>query len=340
MKRWNWGNNDGKIESMAVKKSLNKEVVVYQAKSGAIELKSSTNNDTIWASLDQIAHVFERDNSVISRHISNVFKEGELRRNSVVAFFATTAADGKVYKVEYFNLDLILSVGYRVNSKKATLFRQWATKTLRTHIVDGFTINRSRIAKNYETFLKAVEHVKQLLPASGAVDADSALELIKLFAGTWFSLNAYDTSTLPTNGATKKQVTLTAGDLDQAIQKLKRDLIAQDLATDLFASERYQNSIAGIVGNVLQSFGGADMYATVEEKAAHLLYFVVKNHPFTDGNKRSGAFAFVWFLRKARLLDTSRMTPEALTALTILVAESNPTDKDRVIGLVLMLLKK
>ena len=322
------------------KKNLQKGVVIYQAKSGAIELRGDFAKETIWATQTQIAEVFGIERSVITKHIRNILKDKELNEKSVCANFAHTGKDGKTYQVQFYNLDVILAVGYRANSARAVEFRKWATKTLHDHIVDGFTINRSRIAKNYETFLKAVEHVKHLLPASGAVDADSALELIKLFAGTWFSLNAYDTSTLPTNGATKKQVTLTATDLDDAIKKLKRDLLAKNLATDLFASERYQGSIAGIVGNVLQSFGGADMYATVEEKAAHLLYFMVKNHPFTDGNKRSGAFAFVWFLRRARLLDTSRMTPTALTALTVLVAESNPTDKDRVIGLVLILLKK
>ena len=325
------------------KSHIKKELVIYQAKSGAIEFRGDFAKETIWATLDQIANVFGRDKSVISRHFKNIYKEGELDEKATVAKNATVQIEGerRVERIiEYYNLDAILSVGYRVNSKTATLFRQWATKTLRTHIVEGYTINRSRIAKNYDAFLKAVEQVRDLLPASGAVDANSALELIKLFASTWFSLNAYDKSTLPTNGATKKQVKLTAVDLDKAIKELKADLIAKNLATDFFATETQHESIAGIVGNVLQSFGGADMYATVEEKAAHLLYFMVKNHPFTDGNKRSGAFAFVWFLRKARILDTRRMTSEALTALTILVAESNPHDKDRIIGLVLMLLNK
>lgn len=153
------------VTNVVKKKTLTQEILIYQAKSGAIELKGDFSRETIWASLDQIAHVFARDKSVISRHIKNIFTEGELKRSSVVAFFATTAADGKVYNVEYFNLDVILSVGYRVNSKRATQFRIWATKTLRNHIVEGYTINRSRIAQNYDAFTKAISDVKALLPA-------------------------------------------------------------------------------------------------------------------------------------------------------------------------------
>jgi prophage maintenance system killer protein len=161
-----------------------------------------------------------------------------------------------------------------------------------------------------------------------------------MFASTWLSLDAYDKSRLPHTGITKKQVTITAEELTEALKKLKQELIRKGEASELFATDRGKDSIAGIVGSIFQTFGGGDMYPTVEEKAAHLLYFMVKNHPFTDGNKRSGAFAFVWFLHKMGLLQKDKMTPEALTALTLLVAESNPKDKDKMIGLILQLLKK
>lgn len=318
---------------------MKKEVVIYQNKTGAIEFKGDFKRETIWASLDQIASIFERDKSVISRHIKNVFKEGELKRNSVVAFFATTAADGKTYQVEYFNLDMILSVGYRVNSKRATEFRKWATKTLRQHIIQGYTINRKQIGKNYETFLKAVEDVKKLLPAGGQMKAEDTLELMKAFASTWFSLEAYDKESLPKKGATKKQIKITADEISKTLLSFRAELIAKKEAGDLFGIERTKESVAGIVGNVFQTFGKKELYPTLEDKAAHLLYFMVKNHPFVDGNKRSGAFAFVWFLKKARILDMRKITPEALTALTLLVAESNPKDKDRMIGIILLLLK-
>jgi hypothetical protein len=237
-------------------------------------------------------------------------------------------------------LDVILFVGYRVNSKKATHFRQWATKTLKEHIQKGYTINRHRIKSNYEDFLKAVSDVKSLLPAGSIVDHGSVLELITLFADTWFSLDAYDRDTLATQGATKKKVALTGGKLTRALAELKQSLIEKGEATELFGAERTQDSVSGIVGNVMQSFGGEDVYPSIEEKAAHLLYFVIKNHPFVDGNKRSGAYAFIWFLRQAKILDVTRITPPALTALTLLIAESSPKEKEKIVGLVCTVLKK
>lgn len=321
-----------------VKEIPKNQIAIYQAKSGAIELRGDIVTDTIWASLDQIASVFGRDKSVISRHIKNIFKEGELTRDSVVAFFATTAADGKTYNIEHFNLDIILSVGYRVNSKQATHFRQWATKTLREYIVEGYAINKSRVATHYQQFLEAVADIKQLLPKGAVIDTESVLELVSMFADTWLSLDAYDKDALITKGATKKHVDLAAEKLTESLVQLKMALMEKGEATELFGAERSAGSIAGIVGNVMQSFDGKDLYGSVEEKAAHLLYFIVKDHPFTDGNKRSGAYAFVWFLSYAKILDTNRLTPPALTALTILVAESNPKDKEKMIHLILTLL--
>jgi hypothetical protein len=315
-------------------------VVVYQTRSGALELRGDVSRETLWASLDQIARVFERDKSVISRHIKNIFTEGELTRSSVVASFATTAADGKIYQVEYFNLDVIISVGYRVNSKKATQFRQWATKTLREHIVKGYTLNPKVVGRHYEEFQQAIADIRALLPAGATVDTKSVLELVSTFADTWLSLDAYDRDKLPAKGTTKRRVKLTAEKLSLALSSFRTELMRKGEATELFGLERAQGNIEGIVGNVMQAFGGTDLYPTLEEKAAHLLYFLVKNHPFTDGNKRSGAYAFVWFLQSAKLLDTTRITPPALTALTLLVAESNPKDKDKIIRLILALLAK
>jgi prophage maintenance system killer protein len=317
-----------------------KQIAIYQTKAGAIELKGDLNKDTIWASLDQIARVFERDKSVVSRHIKNIFKDEELKRNSVVAFFATTASDGKIYNIEYFNLDVILSVGYRVNSKKAVLFRKWATKILRSFIVDGYAINRSRIAVNYNSFLKAVDDIKALLPAGAEIDNKNVLELITLFSETWLSLEAYDNDEMVKIGTTKKAVALTAEKINAALINFKSELIKRGEATDLFGVERQKDSAAGIIGNVMQSFSGQPVYPSVEEKAAHLLYFMVKNHPFIDGNKRSGAYAFIWFLQKTGILNRTKITPPALTALTLLVAESNPKNKERMIQLILQLLKK
>ncbi|MDP2838341.1 MAG: Fic family protein [Candidatus Moranbacteria bacterium] len=167
-----------------------------------------------------------------------------------------------------------------------------------------------------------------------------ALELVRMFADTWMSLDAYDKEALDIRKPTKKKVALTGALLTESVAVLKTELMTKGEATDLFATERSRNALEGIVGNVMQAFGGADVYPSVESKAAHLLYFVVKNHPFVDGNKRTGAYSFVWFLSRAKVLDTKRLTPEALTALTLLIAESNPKDKDKLIKLVMMLISK
>ena len=321
---------------------MKNKILIYQTKNGAIELKEDVHTETMWATLQQIANLFDTDKSGISRHIKNIFISGELNNKATVAKIATVQKEGKrdvSREVEYYNLDVILSVGYRVNSKKATKFRQWATKTLRSHIVKGYTINKKQLAKNYDSFLEAVGQVRTLLPSGGTVGAVDALELSKMFANTWFSLDAYDKQTLPETGVTQKEFQFTADELTDAISTLKTKLIKAGQSTELFGTIRGTHGIDGILGNVFQSFDGKDLYSTMEEKAAHLLYFTVKNHPFVDGNKRSGAFAFVWFLKKAGLLNPIRMTPEALTALTLLIAESNPKDKDRMIGLVLLILQ-
>lgn len=326
-----------------MKKSNKNTIIVYQSKRGAIEFREDLKSETIWANLQEIANLFETDKSGISRHIKNIFGSEELNPKSTVANFATvqTEAGRRVKrKIDYYNLDLILSVGYRVNSKKATLFRQWATKTLRQHITQGYTINKKRVSQNLDQFLKAVNDVKTLLPADSSVDMRSVLNLVSTFAKTWLSLEAYDSAKFPKSGLSKEEVLFTAEELTDAIHILRKELLSKKDATELFANERTHHGIHGIVGNVLQSFGTEDLYPTVEEKAAHLLYFIVKDHPFTDGNKRSGAFAFVWYLQKSGLLNPLHITPETLTALTLLIAESPANEKDRMIGLVLLLLRK
>lgn len=311
------------------------KINIYQAKNGSIELKTDVAKNTIWATQAQIAELFEIDRSVATKHIGNILKDKEVDEKRNVQKMHIANSDKLV---AFYSLDIILAVGYRSNSGKAIQFRQWATKTLRSHIVEGYTINKKRLARNYDGFLRILEQIKGLLPAGGGVDAASAMELVKMFANTWLSLDAYDKSKLPKSGLTKKQVDFTAEELNKALENLKDELIAKGEASALFGVERGRQSLAGIVGNVFQGFGGEDLYPTVEEKAAHLLYFMVKNHPFTDGNKRSGAFVFVWFLNRAGILNPARLTAEALTALTLFVAESHPKEKEKMVGLILMLL--
>lgn len=316
------------------------DTVVYQAKNGALELKRDKNYETIWLTQDQIAALFDVQKAAISRHLKNIFASKELTKKATVSILETVAKNKKTYKIKHFNLDAVLSVGYRINSKKATHFRQWATKTLKSHIQKGYTINRQRIQANYEEFLQAVADVKSLLPTQSTIDNETVFELITLFADTWFSLDAYDRDELVTQGMTKRKVRLTAAKLKLALVTLKDTLITKGEASNLFGSERVSDGLASIVGNIMQSFDGQDVYPSIEEKAAHLLYFLIKNHPFVDGNKRSAAYAFIWFLQQSKILDITRLTPPALTALTLLIAESAPQDKGKMIGLVCAILAK
>jgi prophage maintenance system killer protein len=329
------------MQSMAKKQKPDNQIVVYQAKSGALELRADASRETFWLTQQQVAGIFNVQKAAISKHVKNIFDSRELDKRSTVSKMETVQKEGErsiTRSVEHYNLDLVLSIGYRVNSKQATLFRQWATKTLRQYIVDGYAINRARIGKNYEQFLEAVERVKQLLPTDAVIDTRSVLELVNAFADTWLSLDAYDKGQLSAKGMTKKRVALTAEKLKKNLATFKSTLAEKGEASEHFGVERNVEAVEGIVGNVMQSFAGKELYETAEEKAAHLLYFMVKNHPFVDGNKRSGAYAFVWFLNQASILHTNKLTPPALTALTLLVAASDPKDKERVIGLITSLI--
>jgi len=317
-------------------------VVIYQAKNGAIELRGDFERESIWATQAQISSAFGVDVRTVNEHIKNIYKTKELAESPTIRKFRIVQNEGKrsvEREVNHYNLDMILSVGYRVNSKTATQFRIWATKTLREHITKGYTINRKQISKNYTAFMKTVSDVQMLLPEHITLDPKSILELIKEFSSTWVSLDAYDKGELVIVGATKKSVKLTGAELTDVIQNLRGELLRKNEATEIFAQERADGNIEGIVGNVMQSFYKKDVYPTIEEKAGNLLYFMVKNHPFVDGNKRSGAFAFIWFLKKAKSKKARNINPGALTALTLLVAESNPKHKDQMVALITQILK-
>jgi prophage maintenance system killer protein len=318
------------------------EVVVFEAGDGRIRLDVRLEAESVWLSLNQLAQLFGRDKSVISRHLRNVFTAGELVRSAVVAENATTAADGKTYRVEYFNLDAILSVGYRVNSKRGTQFRIWATSVLREHLVRGYTIHRQRFERNARELEAALELVRKTA-GSAALSNDQGrglVDVIARYTQTFLLLQRYDEGLLsePKGAAGGVLPKVTAA--RSAITKLKRDLVARGQATDLFGREREQG-LASLLGNLDQSVFGKPAYATIESKAAHLLYFVIKNHPFADGNKRIGSFLFVEFLhRNGRLLRHGQpvLNDVGLAALALLVAESAPKDKDVMIRLVMNML--
>ncbi len=318
--------------------SAEKNLIIYQTADGAIALKADAEQETVWATQKQLAEVFGVNVPTINEHIKNIFTTCELDEISAIRKFRIAAADGKMYNTNHYNLDMIISVGYRVNSKTATKFRKWATQTLKQHITQGYTINRTRIAKNYEAFLHAVDEVKALAQDNQQLQTDDVLALVTTFAHTWFSLESYDEDNLPTQGSNRSSIRLEASELYQAVAVLKQDLIGKGQATALFAQEKNEASLQGMMGNIYQSAFGEDVYPTLEEKAANLLYFIIKNHPFNDGNKRTAAFAFIWFLQKAGIDFKGKLTPEALTSITLLIAESDPTSKARMIGLVILLL--
>ena len=313
------------------------DVLIY--KDGEFSIEVSIEDETIWLNAEQIATIFDVNRPAIVKHIGNIYKTDELTKDATCSILEQVAKDGKKRKINFYNLDMIIATGYRVNSKKATAFRQWASSVLKQHLVQGYTINKERLQKNYDEFLRVVEDIKVLSQNANNVKAEDVLELIKAFSATWFGLDSYDREELPKEGITKVNLEHEVEKLYDDIAIFKQELMHRGEASEIFATEKKQRSLEGIVGNVFQSIFGEDAYPTVEEKAAHLLYFIVKNHPFNDGNKRSGAFSFIWLLKRAGFEVERFINPNALTALTLLIAESNPNDKDRMVGLVLLMLR-
>ncbi len=313
---------------------------IFRTLDNQVEISVQLDNETVWLNRQQIAILFDRDIKTIGKHIGNVFSEEELDMFSTVAKFATVQNEGgrKVERsIEYYNLDVIISIGYRVKSQRGVQFRQWATKRLKDYLVNGYAIDPKRLEENKVQFLQTLEDLKILTQNNNQLVAKDILSLIQSFSSTFFALDSFDKNEFPSNG-TRQEIQTSAEELYQDLKQLKTELISKGEAAELFAQEKKQGDLKGIFGNVFQSVFGEDAYPTVEEKAAHLLYFVIKNHPFNDGNKRSGAFCFIWLLEKARYDFKNKISPETLTTLTILLAESNPTDKEKMIGIVLLIL--
>jgi len=322
------------------------EIIVFEIPDGSVQVDVRLEHETVWLSLGQMAELFGRDKSVISRHLRNVFDTGELEREAVVARNATTAADGKTYQVDFFNLDAVLSVGYRVNSKRGTQFRIWATRTLRDHLVRGYTMNERRLA---ERGLGEIEQAVNLLArtlTTRALVTDEGLailDVIKRYTRAWRWLLEYDESRLaeaPAH-AIAPSVSLGLEDARYAIAGLHTEIAARGEAGALFGQERGE-ALAGILGAVEQTFDGIPLYPSAQARAAHLLYFTIKDHPFSDGNKRIGTFLFLDYLRRNGLLlledGAPRLAENAMVALALLIAESEPSQKDLMVRLVLSLL--
>lgn len=311
-----------------------KELAIFQTNSGSIEVRTDAKNATVWLTQADLSSIFEKDQSVISRHLKNIFKDGEVEEKSNMQKMHIANSDKPV---TFYSLDIVLAVGYRTNSAKAINFRKWATQTLKQHITQGYTINQNVLEKNKKQFLQTLNDLKILSQNNQIVETKDILTLIQSFSNTFFTLDSFDKNNFPKKGDIT-EISTSAKELKNDLQILKTELIKKGEATELFAQEKKQGSLEGIFGNVFQSVFEQDAYPSIEERAAHLLYFIVKNHPFNDGNKRSGAFAFIWLLQKANYNFINIISPETLTTLTLLIATSNPNEKEKMIGLILLLL--
>jgi len=324
--------------------SKKNEIVIYTTPEGKETFEVNLKKDTVWLNLNQISKLFKRDKSVISRHIKNIFDTEELNRKSVVAKFATTATDGKVYQVDYHNLDLIISVGYRVNSKRGTQFRIWATNVLKDHLIKGYTINEKRMREDrakLKEFQKTSRIMERLLQ-NKALDSTEATGLLKVildYQKALHLLDEYDFQKLEIKKVTTQEKFRIS--YQRARQELDR--LKAHYPSTLFGLEKDQ-SFSGSIGAIYQSFNGKDLYPSIEEKAAHLLYFVVKNHSFIDGNKRIAASLFLWFLNENGILynedGSKRLADNALVALTLLIAESRAEEKDTMAKVVVNLINQ
>lgn len=328
----------------------NGQIVIYtpRAKTRGVEVK--IQQDTVWLTQKQMAELFLTGRSTITRHINNTLKTKELRKSSVCAIFAHTAEDGKTYNVNYYNLDMIISVGYRVNSRQGVQFRIWATNLLREYLIKGYLLNEKRLKERTDKLKdlqKTTALMKKLIQERRlSLDETSGLlHVITDYSYAITTLKAYDHKALKTEQITsKKGQSINYLKAANAISLLKKELIKKKQATSLFGKEREKNLLDSSLNAIYLTFDGKELYPSIEEKAANLLYFIVKNHPFIDGNKRIGAFIFIWFLSFNKLLYSKegrkRIADNALISLTLLVAESKPKDKDIVINLIVNLINK
>lgn len=313
-------------------------IELYKSSNGETQIEVRFENETVWLSLNQIAELFGRDKSVISRHLQNIYKESELDYNSTVAKNAIVQTEGKrniTRKIDYYNLDAIISVGYRVNSKQGTQFRIWATNRLKEYLVKGYSINLKRLQELNQIvriIAQSENNTNQISETKGL------LNILTKYAKSFILLNRFDSNAIELKNLDDNiTYEINYKEAIISINELKNQLIEQKEATELFGNQKDQ-SFEGILKSVTQTFDGIYLYPTIEEQAANLLYFIIKNHPFSDGNKRIGAFIFVWFLEKNKHLlknnGENKINDNALIALALLVAQSNPNEKELMIKLI------
>jgi len=326
------------------------EIIIYKADSGP-EIQVKLENETVWLTQVQMADLFDINRDTIGDHIQNIYKTAELSQNQTTGKFPVVQIEGKKQvkrEISFFNLDMVISVGYRVNSKRGTQFRIWATKHLHEYILKGYLVNEKRLKENEEVKLKelqqAVGLMQQALEARKLEGYEKELlSIITDYAETWLTLYKFDSGSLGLEGSKQATKYLDYDQIKKSIERFKGRLMKNKEASELFGQEVSEKLLA-LLGNIGQTYGGKEVYPSFEEKAAHLLYFAVKNHPFVDGNKRIGALLFILFLIENRFLlnkkGERKINDAALTALTLLVAESKPGQKEVMIKVIVNLINK
>lgn len=305
------------------------ELVLFEAQDGSVKLNVTIAEETVWLTQAQMVQLFDVSKQNISLHINNCFREGELDKTSVVKESLTTASDGKKYRIKYYNLDVIISVGYRVKSKRGVEFRRWANSVLKEYIIKGYSVNHNRMNQLNEVIrvMKRVEN---------SLDTRQVLTVVERYSQALELLDAYDHQNMIRPKGNKATYILTYEECRKVIDNMKFGN-----SSSLFGNEK-DDSFKGSIGAIYQSFAGKDLYPSLEEKAANLLYFVTKNHSFSDGNKRIAATMFLYFLDKNDVLfqDGEKLIDDhTLVALTIMIAESNPEEKEMMISLIMNCIK-
>ncbi|MDZ7611679.1 MAG: RhuM family protein [Candidatus Moranbacteria bacterium] len=321
------------------------EVKIFKPTGGEVELQVRFEGETVWLRQSQIAELFGTKRPAITKHLNNIFKAGELDRNSVCSVLEHTAEDGKKYKTQFYNLDAIISVGYRVNSKRATQFRIWATSVLKKYLLQGYAINEQRLAETKKNFHRLQETINFLQKNSKKEQLQGKesdiLDLLADYSKTLSLLENYDKEQIGKVRGSKSCFILNYEDCRRIVASIKTDLLSKQQAGEFFGKESGKK-LEAVIKGIYQTFSKKELYPSIEKKASHLLYLIIKDHPFIDGNKRIASFLFVYFLDKNNYLyrgnGEKKINDNALTAIALLTAESKPTEKDNLIALIEQLL--
>ncbi|SFU92473.1 RhuM family protein [Butyrivibrio sp. INlla21] len=309
------------------------EIVLFESKDKKIVLSVPMDGDTVWLNQLQMANLFDTTKQNISLHANNCFKEGELDKNSVVKDFLTTGSDGKKYKTKHYSLDVIISVGYRVKSQRGTEFRQWANNVLKQYIINGYAINERRL----QALQKTVEIQTKMIAGTLDIEQQDVLKAVNLYTQALMLLDQYDHQSLEKPEGSSPIYRITYSDCREMVNHME-----DTFKSDVFGVEKEAGKVEGILAAVYQDVFGGEVYPSLEEKAANLLYFMIKDHPFEDGCKRIAASLFLEFLSRNNALfrDGQKIISDgALVAITLMIAESNPDEKDIMTAMVMNLLR-